>query len=272
MSRSDSPRASAALVSWCSSAVGSRSSRAWSSPRSIAPADAVARRRGAELGGRALGEDAAVLDDRDAVAERLRLVEVVRRQQDRLAELLQAADRLPGGAPRGRVEAGRRLVEEDQLRVADERQREVQAPQLAAGQRARAGVRPAPRARRSAAPRRDRAARGRGRPSGATASRTSMWRYMPQLWSTMPTRSRSVARRARRDRGRAPRRSRRCAAGSPRGSRRSSSCRRRWARAGRRPRRSRPRSRSRAPPRTCRRTCAGRGRGWRAPRRSPTTT
>ena len=43
--------------------------------------------------------------------------------------------------------------------------------------------------------------------------------------------------------GRAPRRCRRRAAGSPRGSRRSSSCRRRWGRAGRRPRRARPRSR-----------------------------
>src|SRR4051794_37809410 len=91
----------------------------------------------AELARRALGEDAPALDDRHAVGERLRLVEVVRREHDGLAELAQRADRLPGGAARGRVEAGGRLVEEDQLRVADQRQAEVQPPQLAAGQLAR---------------------------------------------------------------------------------------------------------------------------------------
>ena len=51
-----------------------------------------------------------------------------------------------------------------------------------------------------------------------------------------------------------------CARGSPRGSRPSSSCPRRWARAGRRPRRGRRRSRCRGPPRARRRTCAGRAR------------
>ena len=44
------------------------------------------------------------------------------------------ADGAPGGAARRGVEAGRRLVEEDELRVADEREREVQAARLAAGQ------------------------------------------------------------------------------------------------------------------------------------------
>ena len=33
---------------------------------------------------------------------------------------------LPGGAARGRVEAGRRLVEEDELGIADERDAEVE--------------------------------------------------------------------------------------------------------------------------------------------------
>src|SRR5690242_13787096 len=44
----------------------------------VAPRDAVARRPGAERGGRALRDDPPLLDDRDAVAQRLRLVEVVR--------------------------------------------------------------------------------------------------------------------------------------------------------------------------------------------------
>src|SRR3954469_4529124 len=91
----------------------------------------------AQLARRALGEDAAALDDRHAVGQRLCLVEVVRGQQDRLAQLAQRADRRPRVAARGGVEARRRLVEEDQLRVADQRQAEVQPPQLAARQLAR---------------------------------------------------------------------------------------------------------------------------------------
>ena len=43
----------------------------------------------------------------------------------------------PGGAPRGGVEAGGRLVEEDQLGVADQRERDVQPAALAAGERGR---------------------------------------------------------------------------------------------------------------------------------------
>src|SRR5579885_1678659 len=63
--------------------------------------DAVARAPAdAELGGRSLGEDAAADDDRHAVRELLRLIEVVRREQHRLAEVAQRADRLPRGAPR----------------------------------------------------------------------------------------------------------------------------------------------------------------------------
>src|SRR4051812_24073000 len=103
----------------------------------VAPGHAVARRAGAERGGRALGDEAPLLDDRDAVAQRLRLVEVVGRQQDGLAEVLERAHDVPRRAPGRRVEPGRRLVEEDQLGVADEGEREVQAPQLAAAERAR---------------------------------------------------------------------------------------------------------------------------------------
>src|SRR5690349_5484858 len=87
----------------------------------------------AELGRGPDRQDPPVLDDRDAVGELLRLVEVVRRQHDGLAEVAQRADRAPRGTPRLRVEARRRLVEEDQLGVADERQREVQPALLAAG-------------------------------------------------------------------------------------------------------------------------------------------
>ena len=99
-----------ALVSWCSSAVGSSVSRVCSSPCSSRQRDAVARRRRAELAGGPSARIAPVLDDRDAVAQRLRLVEVVRGEQDRLAELLQARGSSPTrrGAPRGRSRSSAR--------------------------------------------------------------------------------------------------------------------------------------------------------------------
>ena len=59
---------------------------------------------------------------------------------------LSGADHLPRLAPRRRVEARGRLVEEQQLGVADQRHRDVQAPLLTAGQLlgALVGLRPEP--------------------------------------------------------------------------------------------------------------------------------
>jgi hypothetical protein len=51
-------------------------------------------------------------------------------EEDRLAELAEPGDDLPGGPAGGRVKAGGRFVEEDELRVADERQREIQPPRV----------------------------------------------------------------------------------------------------------------------------------------------
>ena len=88
----------------------------------------------AELVGPADGDDLAVAHDRHPVGQVLGLVHEVGGEEDRLAELAQRADRRPGLTAGGRVEAGRRLVEEDQLGLADQRQREVEPPALAAGQ------------------------------------------------------------------------------------------------------------------------------------------
>ena len=74
-----------------------------------------------ELARRALRDDAAAVDDGDAVAQDPRFVHVVGGQQDAAArgpELLQHRPELPA---RLRVEPGRGLVEEQQLGVADER-------------------------------------------------------------------------------------------------------------------------------------------------------
>src|SRR5581483_4778720 len=80
-------------------------------------------------------DDRALAEDGDAVGELLRLVEVVRGQQDRLPERPQGADHVPGRAPRSGVEARRRLVEEEHLGIADQPEPEVEAPPLAAGER-----------------------------------------------------------------------------------------------------------------------------------------
>ena len=178
----------------------------------------------------------------------------------------EAADRLPRGAPCGRIEAGRRLVEEDQLGVADERQREVQPPQLPAGERSRAG--PACSSRPTIrAPRRGRAGRVEAGPVHDRLANLDVPVHAAALQHDADPLAQLA--RARTGRGRAPRRSRRSARGSPRGSRPSSSSRRRSARAARTPRRWRPRSRCPRPPRACRRSSAGRGRGSRARRESP---
>jgi hypothetical protein len=63
------------------------------------------------------------------------------REQDGLAERTERADELPRGSSRGGVEAGRRLVEEDELRVADERDAEVEPALLPAREHLHPGIR-----------------------------------------------------------------------------------------------------------------------------------
>src|SRR5262249_28675565 len=87
-----------------------------------------------QLGRRAFADDPAFAQDGDAVGELLCLVEVVRRQQDRLPERAKRADHLPGGSSCGWVETRCRLVEEDEVRVTPERDPELKAPFLSARQ------------------------------------------------------------------------------------------------------------------------------------------
>ena len=68
-----------------------------------------------------------VVDDPDPVGEDVRLLQVLRREEDGDAILApQAGDLLPERRPALRVEAGRRLVEEEDPRAVDEREREVE--------------------------------------------------------------------------------------------------------------------------------------------------
>src|SRR4051794_2282954 len=113
--------------------------------RYLLAVEAVADRRRqavavAEVLGRAAGDYLAARDDRHPVGETLRLVHVVGGEEDGLAEVAQTGDRIPGVAAGGGVEAGGRLVEEEQLGVADQGHADVETALLATREAARAGI------------------------------------------------------------------------------------------------------------------------------------
>ena len=80
-----------------------------------------------QVGGRPLGDHAAVVDDRDAVGETVGLLEVLGREQHRRAAVDERLDRVPERDPAAEVEPRRRLVEEQDRRPRDERGGEVEA-------------------------------------------------------------------------------------------------------------------------------------------------
>ena len=88
-----------------------------------------ARRRPVhELRERALGANAAVDEDADAVGQLRRLVEVVGREQDRHAARTQLAQQLVDPLARGGVDADRRLVEQQHVGPVQRAGGEVDAP------------------------------------------------------------------------------------------------------------------------------------------------
>src|SRR5262245_20830548 len=80
-------------------------------------------------------DDAAVLDDRDTIAQPFGLLHQMRGEEHRLAARADAAHQLPDGAPRLRIEPGGQLVEEHDVRIVDERERDEEPLLLTAGQR-----------------------------------------------------------------------------------------------------------------------------------------
>jgi hypothetical protein len=95
-----------------------------------------------ELGGAAVGDDAAADEDEDAVGELLRLVQVVGGEQDggpvAVGEPVHQVVEVLAGL---RVEACAGLVEEQQLWAPDQADRHVQSPSLTAGERGDPGPR-----------------------------------------------------------------------------------------------------------------------------------
>ena len=198
----------------------------------------------AEGRGGALGHDPALAQDHHAVGEVLGLLHVVGGEHDRGAQLLEPLDHVPGLAAGRGVEARRRLVEEEQLGVADDPDADVEPPLLAARERADRVRRGGPEARPAPASRRRSAAWGRSSHRASSSPSTVSSGLSSHSCRTRPIRVRHSRVGVVRDRCRGRRRRRRSAAGSPRGSRWSSSCPPRSARGSRTPRRGRPRSRS----------------------------
>ena len=82
-----------------------------------------------------------VVHDRHPIAEPLGLVHVVGGEQDGAPVRLEAFDQLPELPAGLRIEAGGRLIQEEQLGVADQRAGQGQALLLAAGKRTHPGAR-----------------------------------------------------------------------------------------------------------------------------------
>ena len=91
-----------------------------------------------ELVGGALGHDPAVVKQRDPVGELVGLLQLLGGEEDGDAAGGEVADDLPHGLPAARVKPGRRLVQEDQPRVADQGHGQVEpsphAARVGAGQ------------------------------------------------------------------------------------------------------------------------------------------
>jgi hypothetical protein len=81
---------------------------------------------------RPFGDDAAAVDDADVVGELVGLLQVLRGEEDRRTLVVERPHLLPDGLATDRVEAGRRLVEEEDAGLVHQRRGEVEAPLHAA--------------------------------------------------------------------------------------------------------------------------------------------
>ena len=93
-----------------------------------------------QLARRADRDDHSVIDDRDAIAETLRFLDVMRRHQNGAFLRAQLLDQVANLEAHLRIEPGRRLVEKKHLRIVDQREREREALLLSAGERGVAGL------------------------------------------------------------------------------------------------------------------------------------
>ena len=208
-----------------------------------------------DLGRRPIGDNLPMGHQHRPIGICVGLLQVVGGKQDRPAARRLSSHRRPEGAPSLDIHRDRRLVEHEQLRVADKRHSETHPLRLPAGELLRAlpgdlasgrsapASLPHPAARDTARPPSRSALPPRGRESTLlfAASRRSSPRRSPRSESRQaPT---PCPRRARPSRG---------------SCRSSWTCRRRWVPAARPSRRRRSRCRCRARPVSTHSSCAGR--------------
>ena len=155
-----------------------------------------------EAGERVAGDDLAVVDDDDAVAQALGLFHVVRGVEQRLAATAQRLEVVEDGVAALRIDADGRLVEDQDVGIVDQRGGDVEAPlhaaaeglRLVAGAVGQADQLRAPRRRaRAAARRRGRRARrtapGWRRRRGSRRSRAPAARRRCGAWRRARSRS-----------------------------------------------------------------------------------
>lgn len=102
--------------------------------------DVLAAEPGDQIGGGAEGDDLSLVDDGDAVAKAFGLIHVVSGKDGRAAPALEISDDVPELAAGLRIEAGGRLVEEEEFRITDQSERDREPALLAAGERFDVGV------------------------------------------------------------------------------------------------------------------------------------
>ena len=100
-------------------------------------ADVAAGDAAFQLAGGSLGHQLPAVENREPVGELVRLFQVLRGEQDRDAAGHEVADDLPHRVAAARVQAGGRLVEEDDAGVADQGHRQIEsaphAPRVGGG-------------------------------------------------------------------------------------------------------------------------------------------
>ena len=88
--------------------------------------DALASDLGLQLVGCPAGDDPSRVDDRDLVRELVRLLEILRREEQRRAFAYLRTDDIPHAEAAAWIEPRRRLVEKEDLRAADQRTGEIE--------------------------------------------------------------------------------------------------------------------------------------------------
>ena len=218
------------------------------------------RQQSMQFGERAAGDDAAVVDDDDAVGQPFGLFHVVRRVDQRLAGAGERFQAVEDRVAALRVDAGGRFVEQQHVGVVHQRTGDVEPSLHPAAEGRRLVACPVRQARPSPAPRQRDVSASPG--PGRRATRTVRCWPAPAVRRTTPdpaARGRFGACTPTRPAPASIRRRRRCRrrpASARRSSRRSSTCRRRWDRADPALRRHGPSATHRRLQRERHRTCA----------------